>query len=155
MLPLLPYSLTWKQLKGTACTKWEGIKGTNTRRKLGKHLRSVHHISFGNILPVYSFCFDLLNDIFCVLIYLMISFEYTTTHFKEVQIQFVSLFKVCTFDIIYLKIFTIPRSWWFYPSTPSGSFNILALTFRSMIHFELILCTVWRKCLNSYYCIWI
>lgn len=62
----------------------------------------------------------------CILIYLMISFEYKNTHFKEVQIIFLSLFKVCTFDIISKKSLPSQGHDGFILSTPSGSFSIFS-----------------------------
>ena len=44
----------------------------------------------------------------------------------------------CAFGVIFKKLLPNPRPWGFIPMFPSKSFIVLALTFRSLIHFELI-----------------
>lgn len=50
---------------------------------------------------------------------------------------------MCAFSVIIKKTFPIQR--WFTPISSSRSFIVLALTFKSLNHFELILYKIWDR----------
>ena len=59
-------------------------------------------------------------------------------NFDEVQYITYFSFVACANGVILKKLLPDPRSWRFTPMFPSKSFTVLSLTFRSLIHFELI-----------------
>ena len=92
------------------------------------------------LFPFLSFYF--LDGVLC-----------STEVFIEVQFIYL-LFVACSFGVIFKKVLPKPGSWRFTLVFSSKSFIVLALTFRSVIHFELIF--VWHEvgASTSFFCLW-
>ena len=71
-------------------------------------------------------------------------------HFNKVKYQ-LFLFINHTFDVVSKKSLSYPRSSRFFSFLSSRSFIVLHFTFKSMIHFELIIVKCVKLCLDFFF----
>ena len=87
--------------------------------------------------PLSDICFENISfhSVGCLFTFLIVSFS-AQTFLSQIYISF--FFVICVFSVIYQKPLPNPRPQKCTPLLSSRSFTLLALTFWSLIHFELI-----------------